>query len=371
MNEAMILESAGGKPEFHCSGRWTVSGIGRLEAGADRISWPADGEVVLVGSGIEAMDTAGAWLLRREIGRLERGGGAVRLLGFRDEHQSLLDLVARWGNLRPPPEDRPFRPFHDLGAAASTLALRTVRFLSFTGQVAVAWHRTIIRPWRGNWRELFLVIQTAGLHALPIVGLLIFLLGVVISYQSVLQLKRYGADIFVVDLIGLSVLRELAPLLTAIIVAGRTGSAFTAEIGTMKITEELDALRTLGIDPMDSIVVPRLGALWVVLPLLTVYADAVGVLGGLVMTVILTDITPTAFLARFPEVVTTESYLIGVGKATLFAALIATVGCYQGFRVEGSADSIGRQTTVSVVQAIFLIILTDALFSVVFSWLGI
>lgn len=371
MSKAVILESAGGRPEFQCSGLWTVAGIARLEAEAAGIHWPREGEVVLVGSGVEAMDTAGAWLLRREIRKLERADRPVRLLGFREEHRSLLELVEKWGDLRPPPESRPFRPFHDIGVSAAVLAVRTIRFLSFTGHVAVAWHRTIIRPWRGNWRELFLVIQTAGLHALPIVGLLIFLLGVVISYQSVLQLKRYGADIFVVDLIGLSVLRELAPLLTAIIVAGRTGSSFTAEIGTMKITEELDALRTLGVDPMDSLVVPRLGALWVVLPLLTVYADAVGVLGGLVMTVILTDITPIAFLTRFPEVVTTESFLIGIGKATLFAALIATVGCYQGFRVEGSADSIGRQTTVSVVQAIFLIILSDALFSVVFSWLGI
>lgn len=371
MTKAAIHPSATGKTDFHVAGDWTVLGIIELEAETRDYPWPDEGPILFFGTGVTSMDTAGAWLLRREMRKLEKKGLSVRIVGFREEHTSLLGLVDGRGDLTTPVDKQPFRPLRTLGFAVFRLVDRSRHFLGFCGEATVASFRTLIRPRKDRVRETFLVLQTAGLQALPIVGLLIFLLGVVISYQSVIQLRRYGADIFVVDLIGLSVLRELSPLLTAIIVAGRTGSAFTAEIGTMKVTEELDALRTLGIDPMEALVVPRLVGLFIVVPLLTVFADAVGVLGGLVMTVALTDVSPLAFLTRFPQVVTPESYLVGIGKAPVFAALIAAVGCYQGFCVEGSADSVGRQTTISVVQAIFLIILSDALFSIVFSWLGI
>ena len=206
---------------------------------------------------------------------------------------------------------------------------------------------------------------------MPIVGLLTFLMGVVIAYQGADQLQRFGANIFIADLVGLSMVRELSPLLTAIIVAGRSGSAYAAQIGTMKITEEIDALRTIGVGPTELLVLPKMLALIIALPLLTLYADVTGVLGGMLMARSKLDVSFDVFLDRLGEAVSLSSFLTGIGKAPVFAAIIALVGCYRGFQVSGSADSVGRQTTVSVVQSIFLVILADALFSVAFNWLKI
>jgi phospholipid/cholesterol/gamma-HCH transport system permease protein len=214
-------------------------------------------------------------------------------------------------------------------------------------------------------------MQSAGFDALPIVGLLSFLVGIVVAYQASDQLRRYGANIFVADLVGLSMLREFAPLMTAIIVAGRSGSAYAAQIGTMQVTEEIDAMRTLGIAPLDLLVVPKFLALLIALPLLTVYADAVGVLGGMIMARTELGVGFPEFLARFANAVQPSNYLIGLGKAPVFAAIIVLVGCFQGFRTHGGADSVGRQTTRSVVQSIFLVIVADALFSILFSILGL
>jgi phospholipid/cholesterol/gamma-HCH transport system permease protein len=193
----------------------------------------------------------------------------------------------------------------------------------------------------------------------------------VIAYQGGVQLRAYGANIFIVELVSLTMLRELAPMMTAIIVAGRTGSAYTAEIGTMKVTEEIDALRTLGIAPMDMLVLPKLFGLMLVLPLLTLVADAMGIAGGMVMAATQLDVGFHDFVDRIPQSDTLEAFLIGIGKAPVFAMIVATVGCFQGFQVTGSADSVGRQTTVSVVHSIFLVIVVDAAFSILFGWLGI
>jgi phospholipid/cholesterol/gamma-HCH transport system permease protein len=193
----------------------------------------------------------------------------------------------------------------------------------------------------------------------------------VIAYQGADQLQRFGANIFIADLVGLSMVRELSPLMTAIIVAGRSGSAYTAQIGTMKVTEEIDALRTIGISPTELLVLPKLIALIIALPLLTVFADITGLLGGMLMASSKLDVSYAMFIDRLGDAVHLSSFLTGIGKAPVFAAIIALVGCYQGFQVTGSADSVGRQTTVSVVQGIFLVILSDALFSIAFNWLKI
>jgi len=193
----------------------------------------------------------------------------------------------------------------------------------------------------------------------------------VIAYQGAEQLQRFGANLYIADLVGLSMVRELSPLITAIIVAGRSGSAYTAQIGTMKVTEEIDALRTIGVGPLDLLVLPKVAALAIALPLLTVYTDMMGMLGGMIMARAQLQVSFTTFLNRLQEAVSLTSYLIGIGKAPVFAVIIALVGCYQGFGVTGSAESVGRQTTVSVVQSIFLVILSDAFFSIAFSWLNL
>jgi phospholipid/cholesterol/gamma-HCH transport system permease protein len=243
--------------------------------------------------------------------------------------------------------------------------------LAFVGECALVLLRSLIQPHRIRWRAILHNLQTAGFEALPIVGLLSFLMGVVIAYQGADQLQHFGANIFIVDLVGLSMLRELAPLLTAIIVAGRSGSAYAAQIGTMKVTEEIDALRTIGVGPTELLVLPKILALAIALPLLTLFADVTGVFGGMLMARSKLDVGFDVFLDRFGDAVSLSSFMSGIGKAPVFAGIIALVGCYQGFQVSGSADSVGRQTTVSVVQSIFLVILADALFSVVFNWLNI
>jgi phospholipid/cholesterol/gamma-HCH transport system permease protein len=214
-------------------------------------------------------------------------------------------------------------------------------------------------------------METAGLNALPIVGLLTFLIGVVLAYQGADQLARFGAEIFTINLVGVGVLRELGILITAIIVAGRSGSAFTAEIGTMKVNEEVDAMRTIGLDPLDVLVLPRVVALVLVMPLLTFYADIMALAGGAVMTYFHLDISLLQFVRQLETAVTIETFWVGMVKAPLFAFMIAMVGCFQGLKVSGSADSVGRETTRAVVVGIFLVIVADALLSIFFSIIGV
>ena len=254
-----------------------------------------------------------------------------------------------------------------IGRGAMEAGASAIALLSFIGECAIALAGCVANPARLRWRAVLYNIRSAGFDALPVVALLSFLLGVVIAYQGAEQLRRYGANIFVADLIGLSMLREFAPLIVAIIIAGRSGSAYAAQIGTMAVTEEIDAMRTLGIAPLDVLVLPKLLALLVALPLLTVFADVVGVFGGMVMARAQLGVEYGDFLERFTKAVSVTSYLIGICKAPVFAAIIAVVGCHQGFLTKGGADGVGRRTTRSVVQSIVLVIIADALFSVAFS----
>jgi phospholipid/cholesterol/gamma-HCH transport system permease protein len=364
--------SRGAAPgQMVCTGPWTLRGIASLEARLEAFPWPTGGELSIDGAAITAMDTSGAWLLYRTIRALEQRGSRVTLHGLRAEFDTLLKLIAsRAAAAQAPPPPSP-GALARLGEHAWTGLLHTGGMLSFLGETALALARSVAQPRRVRWKAILHNLQAGGFEALPITGLLSFLLGIVIAYQGAEQLRRFGANIYVADLVGLSMVRELSPLITAIIVAGRSGSAYTAQIGTMKVTEEIDALRTIGIPPLELLVLPKLLALLAALPLLTVYTDVMGILGGMVMARAQLDISYATFLDRLDDAITLKSYLIGVGKAPVFAAIIALVGCYQGFQATGSADSVGRQTTTSVVQAIFLVIVADALFSIVFSWLGL
>lgn len=258
-----------------------------------------------------------------------------------------------------------------VGRRAWDLVAGTHGYLAFVGESALALLGSLRHPSRLRWRPILHNIETAGVDALLITGLLSFLMGIVIAYQGADQLQRFGANIFVVDLVALAMLRELSPLLTAIIIAGRSGSAYAAQIGTMKVTEEIDALRTIGVGAQELLVIPKVCALLVVLPLLTVYTDVMGVLGGMVMARMKLDVGFDLFVDRLDDAVQLSSYGTGLAKAPVFAMIIALVGCYRGFQVGGSAESVGTQTTLSVVQSIFLVILTDALFSIVFLWLDL
>jgi phospholipid/cholesterol/gamma-HCH transport system permease protein len=349
--------------------------MGGLEHRLDALIATSGAETIVDGAGVDALDTAGAWVLQRLLLRTRGTGAAPTVSGLRAPFARLMDVVAQQfadqaahpAPARPPAQSAAER----LGRSAVAALEEGFSMLSFVGEIAASIAHCIAHPARWRWRPVLFNIRTAGFDALPIVGLLSFLLGVVVAYQGADQLRQYGANIFVADLVGVSMLREFAPLITAIIVAGRSGSSYAAQIGTMAVTEEIDAMQTLGIDPQEMLVLPKVIALMIALPLLTVFADVLGVLGGMVMARQQLDVGYVDFLDRFVKAVVTSTALTGIGKAPIFAAIIAVVGCHQGFRTRGGADSVGRQTTRSVVQSIFLVIVADALFSIVFSALDL
>jgi len=366
------IEIRADQKSITCRGDWTVTSMGSLESQLARLSVGGTQDVECDCAPVAAMDTAGAVLLLEAAQVLRQAGRSVRITGLRPDHAKLVDLIeAQETGKKPPGKPPHFGLVEHIGEANLKRLDEIAGYVSFVGELFSVLAGVIIRPARLRVRGIFFNIQSAGFNAIPIIGLLSFLIGVVIAYQSGVQLRTYGANIYIVDLISLSMTRELAPLMTAILVAGRTGSAYTAQIGTMKVTEEVDAITVLGISPMELLVLPKLLGLIIVLPMLTVYADILGIFGGLVMANSMLGVSAATFLDRLPEAMSLSSYMIGLSKAPVFAAIIATVGCYQGFMVEESAESVGKQTTVSVVQAIFLVIITDAMFSIVFSWMGI
>jgi phospholipid/cholesterol/gamma-HCH transport system permease protein len=357
------------------SGFWTAGGLGPIEHQLESIRLTSRTNVIADGTRIEALDTAGAWVLYKLLTRLRGGDVIVTVRGLPPRFAKLLDLVAQHiadaagkplSTRVPPPT-----ALERIGRGAESAFSQSLALLAFIGESAYALAGCFRHPARFRWRTVLYNIRTAGVDALPIVGLLSFMLGIVVAYQGADQLRQYGANIFVADLVGLSMLREFAPLITAIIIAGRSGSAYAAQIGTMEVTEEIDAMRTLGIAPLEQLVLPKIIALVIALPLLTVFADFLGVFGGMLMARAQLGVGFGEFVDRFVKAVSITAYMVGIGKAPVFAGIIAAVGCFQGFRTRGGADSVGRQTTRAVVQSIFLVILTDGLFSIAFSALDL
>lgn len=353
---------------LRCVGSWTMSEVGTVERVLRAMDWPAGGVLRFEGSGIHAFDTGGAVVLARALMEARRRGCKVTVEGLRTEYAQLMNLVsAHWDAMMAQVAARPNGKVR-LQSSVSNLVERLLQGVAFIGESSMALLRVCSSPTRLRWRSALNSLRLDGVNALPITGLLTFLIGVVIAYQGAEQLRKFGTNIFIVDLVGISLLREIAPLIAAILIAGRSGSAYAAHIGTMKVTEELDALRTFGLSPTELLVLPRMLALVVALPLLTVYADVLGVFGGMLIAANQLNVSFTAFLARFEEAVALRHFLIGVGKAPFFAVIIALVGCYQGFQIRGGVDDVGRHTTMSVVQSIFLVIIFDALCSIMLNW---
>ncbi len=355
------------------SGDWTTETAARREAQLAALTPWSGTDLVLDLAAVERLDTAGAWLLLRTAADAEASGLAVTWQGLSEARRTLVEKVADH-------EDAPVEPKRPslLDGFVARIGEKTVAaggnardLVNFLGLVSLALLRNLARPGRLRVTSIVYHVERTGFDALPIVGLLSFLIGVVLAYQGADQLARFGAEIFTVNLVGLSVLREMGIILTAIIVAGRSGSAFTAQIGTMQVREEIDAMRTIGLDPVDLLVVPRLLALVIALPLLTFYADILGIAGGALMSWVVLDITPFEFIQRLQASVEVRHFFVGLVKAPVFAFAIALVGCFEGLKVTGSAESVGLRTTTAVVESIFLVILLDALFSVFFSVIGV
>ncbi len=373
MESAAITQPA--PQRLALSGHWTARGIGGIERSVETLQVVPNTSTAADGTRITALDTAGAWVLQKLLLRLGADGHAVALHGLHPEFAKLLNVVAQHmasqAGAPAAAAGAPARVLERVGRGAHSAFEQAMALLAFTGECAVAFAGCVSHPARLRWRPILFNIRSAGFDALPIVGLLSFLLGIVVAYQGAGQLRQYGANIFVADLVGLSMLREFAPLMTAIIIAGRSGSAYAAQIGTMAVTEEIDAMRTIGIAPLELLVLPKIFALLIALPLLTVFADVLGVFGGMIMAQAQLGVSFDEFLDRFVKAVSVTDFLVGICKAPVFAAIIAMAGCFQGFRTKGGADSVGRQTTRSVVQSIFLVIVADALFSIAFSTLGL
>ena len=378
MNLAFMKSAEISQPtpqNLNLSGNWTAVGLHTAIHQINAITAAIKTNITADCSKIEALDTAGAWVLNKFLIRLRNENVVITLQGMNPKFASLLGVVADQitdeNNQLKLTAKPSLTILERVGESIVDLFQQSQAFLAFIGETAVAFVGCIVHPTRFRWRAILSNIQTSGFNALLIVGLLSFLLGVVVAYQGADQLKQYGANIFVVDLIGLSMLREFAPLITAIIIAGRSGSAYAAQIGTMAVSEEIDAMRTLGISPQEMLVLPKFVALVIALPLLTVFADLLGVFGGMIMANSQLGVGYSEFLDRFVYAVSPTSFLVGIGKAPVFAAIIVIVGCFQGFRTNGGAQSVGQQTTRSVVQSIFLVVVADALFSIGFSTLGL
>ena len=367
------------------TGAWTALALGDMEATVKDLLKGADANPVAVdASRLSALDSAGAWVLQSLLSPRSAGqGGRTAVVeGLGAAHSALLARVAARvaarggeGALAAPP-DAPspaasFNALQVLGRRSHEAAGQALAVLALLGELAGTLMRSVQHPARWRWRQVLFNVRTAGVDALPIVGLLAFLLGIVVAYQSADQLRQFGANIFIVDVVGLSMLREFAPMMTAIIVAGRSGSAYAAQIGTMAVTEEIDAMRTLGVDPLEMLVLPKVMALVIALPLLTLFADMTGVLGGMLMAHWQLGVGFAEFTDRFTKAVSVTAFLVGIAKAPVFAVIIVVIGCFQGLQTRGGADSVGRQTTRAVVQSTFLVIVADALFSIAFSALDL
>ena len=354
---------------IHCQGRWTLPNLADLERQIKALQWPDVGALTYDASRVTAMDTGGAVLLQETITDGRHRGQQLALRGLQQEFTKLLQMTGFEAKAKATVSFASRSGWIErLGQSVWHQLESGIRGLAFLGESTVAFLHAVRHPRSIRWRSLLRALHMDGVNALPITGLLTFLIGVVIAYQGAEQLKKFGTNIYIVDLVGISLLRELAPLIVAILIAGRSGSAYAAEIGTMKVTEELDAVRTLGISPMSLLVLPRTLALVIALPLLTVYADVLGVFGGMLIASGQLNVSFTEFVSRFEEAVAVRHFLIGIGKAPFFAVIIALVGCYQGFQIRGGVDDVGRHTTISVVQGIFLVIVFDAICSILLNW---
>lgn len=355
-------------------GDWTIDEARSLDDGLRSVKLGRLRHAEFHLAGVDRLDTAGAWLIDRTRAALVGAGAEVQLVGLREEHQGLMNRVLEIGALEklPPPPGRGLVDLlAQLGEAIVDGLTRSRNMIGFFGQIVVTLGRVLVHPARIRFVSFVSHLEQTGLNALPIVGLLSFLVGVVLAYQGVDQLRKFGADVFMVNLVGVATLREMGILLTAILIAGRSGSAFTAQIGTMQVNEEVDAMRTLGLDPIEVLVLPRMLALIIAMPLVTFFANIIALVGGGLIGVALIDLTVPQFIRQLQLAVDLWDFWVGIIKAPVFAFLIAMVGCFEGLRVEGSAESVGRLTTQSVVESIFLVIVFDAVFSVLFSYLGI
>ncbi|WP_133137234.1 MlaE family ABC transporter permease [Legionella rowbothamii] len=358
--------------QFNCTGAWSVMDVGNVVKNFTATMLPKAQKVRINGKEISHFDSAGALTLIQCIDELKRRDNQVELLDFSERQHQLLNLITDKHDVisYKIPAPKKENIFYQLGKTAEKKLRQVDGLVVLIGDLG-----TRVFDAFGNWRRfqfpsIMSNLDSTGVQALPILALLSFLIGVVLAYQMGLQLTTYGANSFIAYLSGMAIFREFSPLITAIIVAGRTSSAFTAQLGSMKINEEIDALLTMGLSPTEHLVLPKVIGLLITFPLLIFWSDIFSILGSMFMAQNMLGISFIDFLERLRDSVGISQFRLGLYKAPAFALIIALVGCFQGFRVEpGTENNIGSQTTKSVVQSLFLIIIADAIYSIIYSWM--
>jgi phospholipid/cholesterol/gamma-HCH transport system permease protein len=359
------LEEAGGRSRLVVSGPLIVSTIGRLDRELRDLADPVQ-EVDI--SGTTSIDTIGAWVISRFADQHQ-----AHIAGASDQAERLIETVRASASDAPIRSVRPpllSRSVGEVGTMVVDFWHGTLRVIAFLGAIIASFGSLLLHPRRFRTKSLVRQMELVGVNSLLIIGLMSFLIGIVIAQQGAVQLAQFGAETLTVNLVGRITLRELGVLMTAIMVAGRSGSAFAAQIGTMKLTEEVDAMRTIGVSPMEALVVPRILAAILMMPLLGFYASMMAIIGGASISAATLGIPFFTFLARIQEVVPIHDLYVGMVKAPVFGLIVALSGCYQGMQVKGNAEEVGLRTTAAVVQAIFMVIVIDAFFAVFFTEIG-
>ncbi|MBN2992181.1 ABC transporter permease [Pseudomonas cedrina subsp. fulgida] len=373
---AAHLDTSTSPPQLRITGDWTLAHYSSLKKLSDKLDGQYDAGARIDLNGLGTLDTAGASLLVELLGptRIEQSAEQSDC-SLSAADRALLKTVYRSLNDFCVPEKAPeeatgIQLLARIGRAVDTVWQDSKQLLGFIGLIIETLARGLLRPKRWRITPIVAHIEQTGLDAAPIVALLTFLVGAVVAFLGATVLESFGATVFTVDLVAFSFLREFGVLLTAILMAGRTASAFTAQIGSMKANEEIDAIRTLGLDPMELLVLPRVLALLVALPMLTFLAMLSGIIGGGVVCAVALDISPAMFLSLLHSDIGVQHFVVGMIKAPIFAFLIAAIGCLEGFKVSGSAESVGAHTTSSVVQSIFVVIVLDAVAALFFMEMG-
>jgi phospholipid/cholesterol/gamma-HCH transport system permease protein len=369
---SLAVSDVDGKRELRLAGRLDAYSIAGVWPDARAALDAAPNVPVLIEtSRVEYCDGGGIAMLVDLLRQLRRPEAQVSVVGLKPQFQTLLDQFDP-AALRAPPKEHEERlhAVAEIGRAALIVGRDMRVQVAFIGETSAALWFAVTHPHRIRWKDVWYTCEQVGVNALPIVALISFLLGIILAFQSAVPMKQFGAEIFVADLVGLSILRELGPLMTAILLAGRSGAAFAAEIGTMKVNEELNALTTMGLDPVRFLVVTRIIAALLMMPLLCIFSDLIGILGG-ALTMISFNIPISAFLHEVDSLVDVKDLLAGLAKAPVFAILIAGIGCLRGLQTQTGASAVGISATRAVVSAIILLVVVDGIYAFVYYLLDI
>ena len=368
-------QSRGDGLDLAAAGSWTAEHARTLEPQVDAVT-RTDARVRSVAvdvTRIDQLDTFGAWLLERAIRTWTGQGRATRLIGLREDYRGLFEKVHAGTHIltpEPPKQNTIIASLESIGRTMVGAGHDLILLAQMVGALMVAVKRVALRPWTFRLTSMINHLERVGWQAVPIILLITLLIGAILAQQGIFHFRKFGADIYVIDMVGVLVLREVGVLIVCIMVAGRSGSSYTAELGAMKMREEVDALRTMGFDPVEVLILPRIVALVIAVPILTFLGSMAAIYGGGVVSWAYGGIEPPVFLSRLREAISIETFEVGILKAPFMALVIGIVACVEGLQVQGSAESLGEQTTNSVVKSIFLVIVLDGIFAMFFASIG-